>query len=190
MAEVAQIGFGQFPVGGMTDFRDTWMAPRPNPRLHWHKGTDIFAPAGTVVRATTAGRVEHKRGGAGGLAIFLKGIDGNEFYYAHLASFAAIPSNGIVKAGDVIGFVGTSGNAEGDSPHVHFEVHLRGRGPVNPKPILDAWLEDAINNAANVIAPYLVVTAPAPITLTGDAAAKAVLRPLTPEPLLDVLGLR
>lgn len=189
MPEIARMGFGQFPVGGAAQFRDTWMAARENPRPHWHKGTDIFAPAGTVVRAPTAGKLELKRGGAGGLAAFLKSSDGNEFYFAHFAAFGSFPTGANVNAGDVIGYVGTTGNAEGDSPHTHFEIHLKGKGPVNPKPILDAWLTDALTNAPNVVAPFLAVVQSAP-PMSRDDQIKAVLRPLTPVALLDVLELR
>jgi murein DD-endopeptidase MepM/ murein hydrolase activator NlpD len=191
MSDIASIGFGQFPVGGSAEFRDTWMAPRESPYLHWHKGTDIFAPAGSIVRATADGVVEHKRAGAGGNAIWLHAFDGTDYYYAHLGSFVSLPSGNRVHAGDALGTVGTSGNAEADFPHTHFEVHP-GRGtPVNPKPILDAWLRAALANAPAVVAAHTPgPAAHAPIVMTADDYAKALLRPLTPPALFDVLQLR
>jgi hypothetical protein len=62
------------------------------------------------------------------------------FFYAHLSAFATDTRNGLkVRAGEVVGFVGSTGDAEQTPPHVHFEVHPGNGGPVNPYPFLRAW---------------------------------------------------
>ena len=87
----------------------------------------------------------------GGNRLWLRDRQGNEFYYAHLSAYSPLARNGArVKAGDVIGFVGTTGDAVGTPPHLHFEIHPRGLlwmgydGVVNPYAYLTAWrrLED------------------------------------------------
>jgi hypothetical protein len=59
-----------------------------------------------------------------------------------------------VRVGDVIGFNGDTGDAQGGLPHVHFEVHPRGGAGVSPKRYLDAWLADAVAAAPSLLAPY------------------------------------
>jgi Peptidase family M23 len=82
----------------------------------------------------------------GGYRLWLRDRDGNEFYYAHLSAFSTLAVEGAeVKAGDVIGFVGATGDAEGTSPHLHFEIHpvslqwMEYDGAVNPTKYLRAW---------------------------------------------------
>jgi hypothetical protein len=74
---------------------------------------------------------------------------------AHLKSFNHDLGNGAaVKQGQVIGYNGDSGNAQGGAPHVHFEVHPRGGAAVNPKPFLDAWVGDALAKVPALIASF------------------------------------
>jgi len=151
--EAAIAGFGHFPVAGMADYSDDWWEPRFGPPFHLHQGTDIFAARGTPVRAPFAGVVRFDDGGLGGKGAYVTQPDGTYYYMAHLDGFAKKLSNGSpVKQGEVVGYVGDSGNAVGGSPHVHFEIHPRGGAAVNPKPILDGWLNEAINNAAALLA--------------------------------------
>ena len=151
--EAAIIGFGHFPVAGMADYADDWWEPRFGPPFHLHQGTDIFGARGTPVRAPYAGVVRFVDGGLGGKGAYVTQPDGTYYYMAHLDSFAKNLSSGkAVKQGEVVGYLGDSGNALGGSPHVHFEIHPKGGAAVNPKPILDQWLNEAINNAAALLA--------------------------------------
>jgi murein DD-endopeptidase MepM/ murein hydrolase activator NlpD len=137
-----------FPVyGPAASFGDSFGAPRPNVPGGWHHGEDIFAPAGTPVLAVADGTV-HTIGFTkiGGYRLWLRDTSGNEFYYAHLSAYTPLAVEGrTVEAGSVIGFVGDTGDAEGGSPHLHFEIHpasmagLGYDGVVAPYPILVAW---------------------------------------------------
>lgn len=135
-------GVGRFPVAGYVWYADDWAAPRYVPYFHLHEGTDLFAEAGTPVIAPWGGAIAKLADGSvGGISIWLDGDDGMTYYYGHLQGYAPGLAEGArVRGGDVIGYVGDSGNAQGTPPHVHFEVHPFGGAPVPPKPILDRWL--------------------------------------------------
>jgi murein DD-endopeptidase MepM/ murein hydrolase activator NlpD len=129
-----------FPVAGEVTFGDSWGAPRmPGTQYaHWHEGTDIMAAAGTPLVASEHGVISRTSSSTlGGISVYLRGESGIEYYYAHLSSYAPETQAGLrVRAGDVLGFVGDTGNAKGGSPHLHFEIHgLDGRA-VNPYPML------------------------------------------------------
>ena len=127
-----------FPIAGDCEFIDSWGYPRSGGR--WHQGADIFATRGTPVVASENGTLDGVGSGTlGGIKLWVNGESGNEYYYAHLAAFAPDVRNGKkVRAGEVIGYVGDTGNAKGTSPHLHFEIHPGGDGPANPYPILKA----------------------------------------------------
>jgi murein DD-endopeptidase MepM/ murein hydrolase activator NlpD len=133
-----QNGLYACPLGQPLHFRDTWGAPRSGGRRH--KGVDMFAPMGTPVYAMTNGVIaRHSSSRLGGIGLYLRGDDGNEYYYAHLQRI--LPGYGPgrrVEAGELIATNGDTGNARGGSPHVHFEVHPGGGRPVNPYPFTAA----------------------------------------------------
>ena len=84
-----------------------------------HEGIDMPALTDTPVVAVVNGFMRHDDGGAGGHGAWLTGVDGFSYYYAHFTHYEGVDR--IVAAGDVIGYVGMTGDATG--PHLHFEVH-------------------------------------------------------------------
>ncbi|HUQ38521.1 MAG TPA: M23 family metallopeptidase [Acidimicrobiales bacterium] len=155
--QAALIGMGRFPVAGPASFVDDWWYPRFVPEFHLHQGTDIFAAAGTPVRAPVDGVLRQSNGAVGGLASYVTQADGTYFYMAHLSGFVKGQATGQrVKTGDVVGYVGDTGNAQGGAPHVHFEIHPKGGGAVNPKPFLDRFISEAMANVPKLIAAHEV----------------------------------
>ena len=176
--EAVAAGFGRFPVGGSATFSHDWLFPRFTPTFHLHQGTDIFAAAGTPVRAPADGVLKLAQGGSGGLAVYVYQADGTYYYMAHLSAFAGQKPGQRVVLGEVVGYVGDTGNARGGSPHVHFEIHpaparavTSGKGrnrtvtyvarpvpvgtvlpAVDPKATLDLWLREALAAVPQLVA--------------------------------------
>jgi murein DD-endopeptidase MepM/ murein hydrolase activator NlpD len=133
-----------FPVAGEASFSDDFRATRTTT---WHHGNDIFAARGTPLVAVTAGTLFNVGwNDVGGNRLWLRDASGTEYYYAHLARFSPVAEDGAqVQAGEVIGYVGDTGDAAGTPPHLHFEIHppelqaLGYDGVVNPYPYLTAW---------------------------------------------------
>ena len=114
---------------------DTWEAPRGTDRRH--EGQDIFAPRGTPILSATRGII-YKIGenNLGGQTVSVIGAGGRVYYYAHLDSYArGIEVGDRVTTRTVLGYVGTTGNAQGTPPHLHFGVYTSG-GAINPLPML------------------------------------------------------
>jgi len=136
-----------FPVYGPSSFGDSFKAPRGDVSGGWHHGDDIFAPLGAPILACASGVVFSVGWNPiGGNRLWLRDGQGNLFYYAHLSAFTPLAVNGNkVNAGDVLGFVGNTGDAQGTPYHLHFEIHpvsllyLGYDGVVNPTSYLLAW---------------------------------------------------
>jgi murein DD-endopeptidase MepM/ murein hydrolase activator NlpD len=137
-----------FPVAGASiDFGDSYGGERSDVPGGWHHGDDIFAPLGTPVVAVADGtlnRVGWER--LGGWRLWVRDRNGDEFYYAHLSGYSPLAlARGRVHRGEVIGFVGNTGDAFTTLPHLHFEVHprqllhLQYDGAVDPTRYLWAW---------------------------------------------------
>jgi murein DD-endopeptidase MepM/ murein hydrolase activator NlpD len=133
------IDLDALPVQGPCWYGDTWNDARSGGRRH--TGTDLFTKPGDYVYAVVDGRLTRRLwdqpGQISGNAWRLTAADGTFFFYAHLAGFA--PGLGVgsrVQAGQIIGWVGDTGNANGS--HLHFQVHPDGGEPINPYPILRA----------------------------------------------------
>jgi murein DD-endopeptidase MepM/ murein hydrolase activator NlpD len=159
-----------FPVYGPVSFANTFEAPRAG--VGWHHGEDIFAPLGAPVLAVAKGTVYSVGwNDVGGNRLWLRDAEGNQFYYAHLSAFTPLAvNNAHVNPGDVLGFIGNTGDAVGTPPHLHFEIHpvellyLGYDGVVAPYPFLLQWqrLEDLRFAAAAGWAPAAAPQAHAP----------------------------
>lgn len=138
------------PVLAAVRLTDTFGAPRSGGRRH--QGLDLLAPRGTPVVAAAGGVVARVSNHAlGGNCLWVSSADGTTYYYAHLDRFAAsLQAGGVVEPGDLLGYVGTTGNAAGGAPHLHFEIHRDGEA-VNPYPLLAAALPTALPRAVSSV---------------------------------------
>ncbi len=141
LPDLATLGIPQisaFPSQGRCSFVDSWHESRSGGRLHI--GVDIIGPKGLALYAVSDGTITKMYGAESklsGNALRLTAADGTYFFYAHLDSFASgITVGSAVRAGQIIGYMGSTGNA-GNS-HLHFEVHPLGGEAVNPYPVIKA----------------------------------------------------
>ena len=127
-----------FPVSGRTSaaVKSFFLDPRDNNRRD-HHGIDIFAPRNTPVIAAAGGLVTSvATTPLGGNVVWIWDAErGQSHYYAHLEK-PAVSVGSMVGTGDVVGYVGNTGNARATPPHLHFGIYSRGEGPVNPLPFV------------------------------------------------------
>nr|WP_254447508.1 M23 family metallopeptidase [Sphingomonas sp. ID1715] len=135
------------PVAGVqpAQLTDTWGQAREGGARE-HHAIDIMAPRGTPVVAAAPGRIEKIfESKPGGHTLYVRSADGRTvYYYAHLDAYREGLGEGQrVRPGDLIGTVGSSGNASPEGPHLHFEVKRMASGEgwwqgrnVNPYPLL------------------------------------------------------
>ncbi|MEO7429443.1 MAG: M23 family metallopeptidase, partial [Acidimicrobiales bacterium] len=180
-AEAFRIGFGRFPIAGAANFSHDWLYPRFGPGFRFHLGTDIFADYGTPVRAPVDGVARSANGGLGGLTVKVVMPDGTYFYLAHLSGLVDGFVDGMpVATGDIVGYVGDSGNARGSAPHVHFGIYPRGGAPIDPKPILDRFLLEAEARIPELVAALQAARPALPASAAAGGQAAADQRSLRP----------
>lgn len=124
-----------FPVSGLTAgaVQSGFGAARDG-GVRGHEGIDIFAPRGTPVTAVVDGVAQTDTNGLGGNVVWLRdGRQRRTYYYAHLDRWA-LEGTATVKAGDVLGYVGNTGNARTTAPHLHFGIYEG--GPIDPLPFV------------------------------------------------------
>jgi hypothetical protein len=141
-----------FPIAGSVAYSNDWGDAR------WqgsHEGTDIMAPRRTIAVAAEAGKVKYwTSSSAAGCMLYLYGKSGTTYLYIHLnndvtkgndnrgkcvagmAYAKGLKDGALVEAGQAIGYVGNSGDADYTDPHLHFEVHPNDGGATNPFPYL------------------------------------------------------
>jgi murein DD-endopeptidase MepM/ murein hydrolase activator NlpD len=146
----------RFPVNGLqSNAVQSYFGAERDAGARHHEGVDIFAPRSTPVLAVASGLATPRVNRLGGNTVWLS-TAGTSYYYAHLES-AAISAAQRVHEGDVLGYVGNSGNAASTVPHLHFGVYRWGRGAVDPLPLLGAHhFEDELSPAT--FAPHYGVT--------------------------------
>jgi hypothetical protein len=143
-----------FPVAGAVTYVDDFGQPRPG---GVHQGNDLMAPKKTPVVAVEAGKVKFwTTSAAAGCMLYLYGDSGTTYLYIHLnndltmrndnrgkcvagvAYASGLKNGGKVQAGQMIGYVGDSGDANGIASHLHFEVHPNDGAAVSPFPYLQS----------------------------------------------------
>lgn len=117
------------PAGAASD---DFGADRFSGGYHSHQGNDIFAAYGAPIQAPFDGTASGANNSLGGIAVIVTGSQG----YVYNAHMSKVGKLGAVQAGDIIGYVGTSGNAQGTSPHDHFEWHPGNGDAVDPHPYI------------------------------------------------------
>lgn len=137
-AEVPPIELPLCPVRGADKFAfsNSFGAPREGRRQHG--GNDMFAKRGTPVIAPVDGVVRTVKGGRAGFGFYVDGVDGVTYYGAHMDS-SAVGNGRSVRRGEVLGTVGSTGNAAGTPPHLHFEIKPGDGAPIDPYLLLRVW---------------------------------------------------
>jgi murein DD-endopeptidase MepM/ murein hydrolase activator NlpD len=187
-AEAYRVGMGRFPIAGPAKYSHDWLYPRYGPGFRFHLGTDVFAAYGTPVRAPVDGVARTANGGLGGLTVKVIMPDGTYFYLAHLSGLVEGFTDGMpVQTGDIVGYVGDSGNARGGEPHLHIGIYPRGGPPIDPKPILDHFLAEAQARIPELVA-ALQARQPAAAASAPAVPDARLLRPMLATDVLHPLA--
>ncbi|MDJ0768734.1 MAG: peptidoglycan-binding protein [Ilumatobacter sp.] len=146
--ESSSVTLEVFPVQGKCYYGDTWHYPRGGGRLHL--GVDIIAPEGKELYAAADGKITKVYtdypGSLAGNGVRITMADGTAFFYAHMTQVAEGIEVGVpVRAGQLVGYVGSTGNS--GTPHLHFEVHPKGGAAINPYPLVKA-IDQCSNEAS------------------------------------------
>ena len=181
-----------FPVATGASYGDTYGGVRNDIYDGWHHGDDLFAPLGTPVVAVANGKLSLVGWNRlGGWRLWLTDGDGNSFYYAHLAAYSRwVLTHPNVRAGQVVGFLGRTGDAFTTSPHLHFEIHphqllnLGYDGAVDPTAYLQKWRivkvpPNEMPNPAKLKAPVGTPTQEAAVVWHELLAARHLLSTVT-----------
>jgi murein DD-endopeptidase MepM/ murein hydrolase activator NlpD len=134
---------GPFPVAGLSYWTDDWHACRDG-CTRFHEGLDIFGKEGTPLVATVDGTVTQKLvGETSGISVEIQDSLGIQYFYAHMSAWAEpINVGDQVHVGQVLGYLGHTGNAMYTPPHLHLEIQPGGV-PKPPKPYVDNWVKIA-----------------------------------------------
>lgn len=132
-----------FPIAAPTTLTNSFGEDRGG---RAHQGNDLFANEGSPLVAVDDGELRSGTDPLGGNIVNLYSTDNTRYYYAHLLSFANVagesthapPSPRQVRTGDLVGFLGKTGNAAATPPHLHFEAHPNRGVAVDPYPALAA----------------------------------------------------
>ena len=185
-AETYRVGLGRFPIAGAAHYSHDWLYPRYGPGFRFHLGCDVFAAYGTPVRAPVDGVARASSNSLGGLTVKVVMPDATYFYLAHLSGLAPGFEDGMpVRTGDIVGFVGDSGNARGGAPHLHIGIYPNGGDPIDPKPILDAFLAEAQARVPELVAAYQRAR---PVAAPAVEDEPRLLRPMLATDLLPPLA--
>ena len=143
-----------FPVAGLAYWTDDWHACRDGcSRLH--EGLDIFAQSGTPLVSSADGFVSQKLvGELSGISVEITDDAGVQYFYAHMSAWAeGIEVGQRVTTGQLLGYMGNTGNAISTPPHLHYEIQPGGI-PAPPKPHVDQWIELAELKAQQLVSKY------------------------------------
>ncbi|MEY2420044.1 MAG: peptidoglycan LD-endopeptidase LytH [Acidimicrobiaceae bacterium] len=164
--QAARLAYGRFPVAGPAAWVDDWYAPRfTGETFRFHLGLDLIAAYGTPLRSPADGIARIDNNSLGGLAVKVVQPDGTFFYLAHMSATAeGLVDGAKVVVGDLLGYVGQSGDATG--PHCHFGIYLGGTTPIPPKPLIDQWVADQGAQLPAIIA-SITGTTPRSLLATG-----------------------
>ena len=174
--EAVRAVFGRFPILGPSRWSDDWYYPRwTGAMFRYHQGLDMFAAFGTPVAAPADGVARISQNPLGGLTVRVVEPDGTYWYLAHLSGVApGLVDGQPVTTGQVVGFVGDSGNAKGGAPHLHFGVYPGGGAAAPPKPVVDSWVADGAARVPEVLAQSQATAAPPSADAARRAAGAAV----------------